>query len=217
MRIKELYPNLYYVKFKSQYLMAMTFLRVQEYYESSFESIKGQYFPLEDYMDLYAKTYGNFTYPQDWSGFNIPGNVYIKWAETFWSMSDISEKEIRLYKRMLPIIKKNGKNFYIISALNKIDLEHEIAHGLYYLNEEYKKEIDSLLLSNTKFYKDFKRKLNDMGYADSVTTDEIHAYCATQSVDSLIEDEFIKIGTDSICKKVDEIQNVFVKYAKGIL
>ena len=55
----------------------MHFLRAQEFYESPFPEFKGKNFNLIDYMEKYAKAYGDnvFTYPGDWCGFNIPSNV----------------------------------------------------------------------------------------------------------------------------------------------
>ena len=85
-------------------------MRVQEYYESRYPSIKGKYFPIEDFMDIYSEKNGNFTYTLDWGGFNIPGNIYMEWAEDFWKYPDMMQKEINLYDKLLPIIKKERKN-----------------------------------------------------------------------------------------------------------
>jgi len=51
--------NIYLVIAPSQYILAATFMRFQEYHESP--EFKGRIFTVEEYMDWYAKTYGNFT------------------------------------------------------------------------------------------------------------------------------------------------------------
>jgi len=213
MKIKEIFPKLYHIEFKSQYIMAMSFLRVQEYYESSFKEIKGRYFLLEDYMDAYAEWKGNFTYCSDWTGFNIPGNIYVEWAQLFWQFPDMSQKEIELYNRILPIINKNGENFYLISSLDENTTLHEIAHGFYYLNSKYKKAMNKLINPRTKFYKNFHKKLSKMGYAKEVIRDEIQAYSATESIENLIKDGYIKRGDKT---PVDKIKNIFEKYKRKI-
>ena len=68
--------------------------------------------------------------------------------------------------------------------MNQDDLNHEIAHGLYYLNKKYKKEMDSLINPRTNFYKNFKIELQLMEYSDDVIKDEIQAYCSTQSFEN---------------------------------
>lgn len=61
-----------HVQIKDKYDLAMTFLRAQEWYESP--KFHHKLFTLEEYMRWYSKAYGKgaFTYPKDWSGFNVP-------------------------------------------------------------------------------------------------------------------------------------------------
>lgn len=215
MKIKEIYNDLYHISFKTQYMLTMTFLRVQEYYESNFPEFRGCYFPLEDYMDRYAQWKGNFTYSQTLSGFNIPGDVYIKWAKLFWQFPDMMRKEIALYNKLLPIIKKK-KKFYIIATHNSQAVEHEMAHGLYYLNSKYKKEMDKLLHPRTKFYRDFKKELNQMGYCDKVIKDEIQAYSATEEWNDLLSYKLILTCNDKNKRVVMKIKKIFKKYSKEV-
>ena len=82
MKCKEIYPNLFLFTFPNQYELASTFIRLQEFYESPYKEIKGQYFTLEKYMDRYAKDQedNKFTYFEDWNGFNVPGNIVLKFV-----------------------------------------------------------------------------------------------------------------------------------------
>ena len=66
--------GIYLLRFKTQYELTSTFLRVQEHYESP--QFHGRIFTLEQYMDWYVARYGSFSYYQDWSGFNVPSTAF---------------------------------------------------------------------------------------------------------------------------------------------
>jgi hypothetical protein len=61
-------------------------------------------------------------------------------------------------------------------------MDHEIAHGLYYTNRSYKKEVTKLI-NNIKLthYEKLKKKLIKMGYVDDkkILDDEINAFMST--------------------------------------
>jgi hypothetical protein len=65
---------------------------------------------------------------------------------------------------------------------DKGTLNHEIAHGLYFTNKEYKKKVTELI-NNIKpiHYEKLKKKLIKMGYVDDkkIIDDEIHAFMST--------------------------------------
>ena len=62
MILTEIENNIYHVKFENQYQITSTFMRLQEFYESSHKNIKHHFFTVEEYMDIYAKENGNFSY-----------------------------------------------------------------------------------------------------------------------------------------------------------
>src|ERR1700730_3525707 len=84
--------GIYLLRFKTQYQLTATFLRVQEHYESP--RFHGRIFSLEQYMDWYASRYGNFTYYQDWAGFNVPSTALQPFYEG--KFDPLSEKEMQL-------------------------------------------------------------------------------------------------------------------------
>ncbi len=179
MKIKEIYPNLFLYTFPNQYELASTFIRLQEFYESPYKQIRGKYFTLEKFMDLYAKDQkdNKFTYFSDWNGFNVPGNIVYNFEDKF--CQDFTDKEIKL---LSPIGDLYKKNFYIIGVIKegKDTIEHEIAHGLYYLNEDYKSEMSRIINNMPKIMKKMAEKyLLDNGYCKSVLKDELQAYFAT--------------------------------------
>jgi hypothetical protein len=179
MKIKEIIQNIFNVKFDSQRVLAETFLRFQEYFESP--KFKGKIFTLNEFKKWYIAHYpgkkeiGKFTYYKDWVAFNIPSYV----LKPFYKgkFDPLSEKE----QNFLDLFKdKRRKNFYIIGTCKKrkeLDLSHEIAHGLFYTNKKYHKEVLGIL---NKIDPKAKRKIKDHlleeGYDASVLTDELHAY-----------------------------------------
>ena len=99
-------------------------LRIQEHYESS--RFRSRVFTLEEYMDWYAERFGAFTYFEDWSGFNVPSTAF----EPFYEgrFDPLSEKE----RRLLRLFERERAPFYVIGITSDDDLQHELAHALYF-------------------------------------------------------------------------------------
>jgi predicted rRNA methylase YqxC with S4 and FtsJ domains len=82
--------------------------------------------------------------------------------------------------------KNDGRqaDWYLIGASSKDlrTLDHEIAHGLYFTNMEYKKEVCKLI-KNIKptHYEKLRNKLVKMGYVNDkkIIDDEIQAFMST--------------------------------------
>ncbi|NDB56269.1 hypothetical protein EB169_10645, partial [archaeon] len=82
--ITEVKPNIFAVIIPNGFDRAMTFCRVQEFYESPNPQFRGKHFSMWDYMKWYSKEYDRgFSYPNDWSGFNIPFEVITPNIQTF--------------------------------------------------------------------------------------------------------------------------------------
>ena len=179
-KIKEVKPNIFSVVIKDGYDRAMTFCRVQEYYESPNPKFRGQTFDMWDYIEWYSKEYGRgFTYGYDWSGFNIPlevaYNCYDTLQDVYTPYDEIMEKIVH------EIYEKNGdscKGYIIGSENTKGDIfKHEVCHGLWSTNKKYKKLAKGLVRGiDPDHLQLFKRNLLDMGYTDKVLEDEIQAY-----------------------------------------
>src|SRR5882757_828898 len=91
--------GIYLLRFKTQYELTSTFLRVQEHYESP--EFHGRIFSLEQYMDWYAEQYGNFTYYQDWSGFNVPSTAFAPfYAGAFDPLTRKERRLLRFFERL---------------------------------------------------------------------------------------------------------------------
>lgn len=192
--------------------MCMTFMRLQEFYESPFKNIKGQFFTLEEYMDAHQKRFGTFDYCDKWLGFNVPGDVVLKFYETY--MFNLRPREIKLYQEILKKVKFPGI-FYIIGVCDDETIDHEVAHGFFYLNEEYRKEVIALVNALPKDFKQrFTKALKAKGYCDEVIIDEIHAYSIDTATDKRIFPDNFKI-TPAERKLFKPFLNLFRKYKRN--
>jgi hypothetical protein len=179
--IKEVRPNIFLFEFRNHYDMCMYFLRYQEFYESSSPKFRNNIFEIFDFMKWYTFKYGkgSFTYPNDWNGFNIPGDI----IPHVWSLGipDKNKYDLAMYNAWAECKDKVKDKFYIIGVVkgNKA-LDHEIAHGLFFLNKEYKKEMTKLVkaLPNS-LKKSINEVLKKLGYTPKVYIDETQAYMAT--------------------------------------
>jgi hypothetical protein len=163
--------GIYLLRFRSQYELAATFLRVQEHYESP--KFHGHIFTLEQYMDWYAERYGNFTYYQDWSGFNVPSTAFqVFFAGKF---DPLSEKE----KQLLALFKNLREKFYVIGIYESSSLTHELAHALYFTDDAYRENVKAALrgYDTSKLAK----QIANAGYAKHVVADEMQAYILAPS------------------------------------
>jgi hypothetical protein len=194
--VSQVRKNVYLVLADTQYAICSIFVRPQEFYESPLTGIQGNFFTLENFMDLYAESryHKGFSYFEDWAGFNIPGHV----LKNFYSMfnHDFSNKENLLFtcidsyrKYLTP--EEEIKPYYVIGAYGKkIDksvLDHEISHAYWYLYPEYLDEMKSNLKKISSDTKDaIIGKLLAMGYDSATMDDEICAYLATSKRESII-------------------------------
>jgi hypothetical protein len=188
-----LIPHVYLFNFDSQYDLCMSFVRMQEFYESDSNKFRGKYFTLEKYMDYWSKKFGKgvFTYTKHWNGFNLPGKKLKDWVSLFDDVRDMESDLIYRIDRFL--MKEFGSTFdnydkmCVIGIHTEGDKEeaeiiknHELAHALYCLYPEYKKSCDKLLktISNEENIKN-EVVLLSMGYCKKVIKDELQAYYST--------------------------------------
>ena len=188
--VKEVAPRIYCAIIDDDYDRAMLFCRYQEYYESPYKNFRGKRFTWMEYMRFYKNAWKKrtFTYPDDWSGYNIPSNVMDKSNNIFYKDSeyDVVMNDIYFYCSTDSQNKNNGTrcDWYLIGASSKDKgtTNHEIAHGLYFTNKEYKKNVTNLI-KNIKpiHYEKLNKKLIKMGYVDDkkIIDDEIQAFMST--------------------------------------
>ena len=223
-KITEVRDRVFAVTIEDDYDRAMTFLRVQEYYESPNPEFRGKHFNIWDFIEWYSREHkGAFTYAYDWSGFNIPLPIAWKCYEgdgvncmpDGWkSKWDAVMKDIVWEVQSKMYWKKNKRdmNAYIIGAkdMEGDTFQHEVAHGLYYTNKEYKELMDEITQTiPLKHYLKFRKNLLDMGYTESVVDDEIQAYLSW----GWDYARFSKGVPKTFCKTINkEYRKVYDKY-----
>jgi hypothetical protein len=208
--VKEVFPKIFCVTVDDNYDRAMLFCRYQEYYESPTKKFRGKHFTWAEYMRHYKDHWkkDTFTYPIDWSGYNIPSTVVEKGVDTFYKETEYDEimNDIYYFCENYPLrLGESRGTWYLIGASSK-DLKtmnHEIAHGLFFTNKNYRNAMSyqfSLIPEKTK-EKIFK-KLIKMGYVDdkNILVDEAQAFLSTGLYNGLeikeiknYEKPFIKI------------------------
>lgn len=173
---KKLADRIYLVRFKSQYGLASTFLRVQEHYES--RKFSGRVFSLEQFMDWYAAQYGQFSYFEDWSGFNVPSTALRPFYRG--DFDPLLEKE----KRLLRLFRGLREPYYIIGVSDEgaeSSLTHEIAHALFTTDADYRAAVCAAMRGYDTSA--IEKELTRLGYARHVLQDEVQAYLVSPSGD----------------------------------
>lgn len=191
MRKSQLTDHIYLLYFETQAELAFAFLRFQEHYESP--QFKGKVFTLKEFKDWYisnssgGRETGAFTYYDDWNGFNIPSRILKPFYEG--QFGELSPAE----QQMLDLFKDETGDFYIIGVHGQLDdqerlLEHEIAHGLFATNPEYKREVLDVLAQFD--IEPIKAELRlKSGYHEDVLDDEVHAYSLDSHLETPIPEE----------------------------
>ena len=232
-KIVEVRDRVFAVIMEDDYARPMTFLRVQEYYESPNPEFRGKNFNIWDFIEWYSREHKDaFTYAFDWGGFNIP--LPIAWEcyegkekepkkgyngvrslpDTWKSKWDETMKDIvwEVQSRMFNKKSRRDMNAYIIGAKDTENstFQHEVAHGLYYTNKEYKELMDEITETiPLDTYLKFRNNLLKMGYTESVVDDEIQAYLSW----GWDYAKFSKGVSKKICKGLNkEYRKVFDRY-----
>jgi hypothetical protein len=196
---EEVLPGIFCLSFSTRAEMCSAFLRFQEHYESP--EYAGKIFTLGEFKEWYRGDKKVFTYYEDWSGFNIPSWVFQPFKEG--KFKNLTSRE----KWLLDLFVDKKEPFYVIAIhgdddLKEDTLKHEIAHGMFYTNSEYRqtalKALKGLKKKTKKKLKKFLRK----EYAETSIVDEMHAY--TLEGLSYLKDNGIK-GKD--LKKVSKLLN----------
>lgn len=187
--LKEVLPSIYHFSTENQYDLAMTFLRYQEFYENP--EWKGKDFTIFEFMNWYVKDGHRecFTYPDDWAGYNIPSYVIYDLRNRIKDGNIYDDIINEVADQISSNFNATRKDFYLIGTINDDGptIEHEIAHGLFYTNQDYKNEmLNEVNKLPKKLYENLTKSLHEeMMYHKDVLDDEIQAYMATGLVPEL--------------------------------
>ncbi len=183
---KHINRDIFLLSSTSNVELAWTFLRAQETYESPNPDFRDKQFLLKDFKKWYSKdneTEGEFTYAEDWAGFNLPSRVLHKLYSN--SIRDFNEYDALLKRIYHTCINNSSNDFYLIGALksNEITINHELSHALFDLDSQYRKDMMSIINQFKRKYEKFYNRIVDdiitTGYDYSVIPDEVQAYLST--------------------------------------
>jgi hypothetical protein len=171
----------------SRYTLCSSFMRLQEFYESDIPGIRGNFFTVEAYQDAYANRFGSFTYHLDWSGFNIPGEVFLDWLNKFPEETRLLKEKTLIGDISSALGADWDKPFYIIASYSDAPrlpfiLNHELAHAVYTLSGQEFRDIADAMTATPElapFVGRLRTKLTELGYHPGVLADEVWAFMST--------------------------------------
>tara|TARA_R110002096_G_scaffold390110_2_gene584576 strand:+ start:521 stop:1192 length:672 start_codon:yes stop_codon:yes gene_type:complete len=188
MKVLTPYPGVVHVIYPKQTMLAKAFMRMQEFYESGIPGFKDKHFTRDEFKKAYAQmmgtgvSYEEFTYYDDWGGFNVPGDVADRFMWTF--EPDFMEAGlVRTVKDHRPT---DDKPYYVIGTFESGGdsiIDHELSHAFWHLHSDYRKMMQGMVESLPKTFRHtIRHHLLEMGYCESVLDDETAAYLATSTV-----------------------------------
>lgn len=168
--------GIYLIESECPYILGFLFLRVQEFMENP--KFRHKRADLIEIIYDYTVKYKSFDYCTRYTGYNIPSEiinkVYLSLSKSKYTIFD------KQFLQLISAIKED--KYYLIGTLkeDKGTLNHELHHAYYYLDEQYRKNIDKLVeelrINHKKEYKSIVRMLKRENYDESVFIDEIAAY-----------------------------------------
>lgn len=189
--LKKIRDQVYHLQFENSRELSMLFWRYQEFYESQFDHIRERSFTLIDHIEAYVRIYkedpvGEWTYPSDWGGYNIP-------LEVVKQLIDNGIPDPNFYDDMMcglcgyMTADSQGKPSYLIGTTMPEDdsqqdlfLRHEKTHAMFYVNEGYRNTTTKLIDSVSQGLKDeLFECLKKQNYPEKTMIDEIQTYVTT--------------------------------------
>ena len=206
--LKQIYPKVWLVTMDNSYDLAMTFCRVQEFYESPYKEIRGKIFTITEFQRIYTMRRGSdsFTYPADWAGFNVPSNIIfdLYYEHNILDLNEYDAIFNKILDKINTVASSDENKYYLIGSQkgNQTTIDHEVAHAFYYLYPAYKKEANKII---KQLPKRLEKKITDwlleIGYNKEVFKDEIQAYLSADNLSHDIN------STDKENKKIKKISN----------
>lgn len=175
-------PQCLLIEFDNKKHLALSFCRIQEFYESNNPKLKGREFSFYEFIKEQMADDGKIKYFNHWDGYNFNDKVYRQWLP--WDRTDHERAMIAFMESKLDM----DQPFYVIGSRggDKGTIKHEIAHALYYLDLAYKSNAQALIgrfsFEYPYEYRKFKAELFAMGYAEEVIADEMQAYLSTSNL-----------------------------------
>ena len=217
MKISHPITNTVLFTFDNRKDLTLSMTRCQEFFENSNEHIRGKSFTFYDLINSQMDDNGNISYYSYFDGFNFSSETYYDWVDSIreiYGNPQFTHHESDLYTKIGNICIHD--NFYIIGCLDDNSaLDHELAHAMYYLDEDYMIKMDQItarFYSRLTEYRSMVRALTALGYADHVIDDEIQAYMSTSKKKELRKD--FGIDTKLLKPFIKEYRQTFKHFRK---
>lgn len=181
----QLTPAIFLVEIDGNNDLAYSFLRVQEFYESVNDNIRNSQFTISEYKEWYCTQSKDktFSYGEDWRGFNVPSAVIKECYQVNPERTEHDMFFMDICAKAEKLAKQNGYENYYLLGVRKGDtktLDHEIAHGLFTTNKEYKlKMTQAIEHIEPQVIEPLFKDLTAIGYGPNVHIDEAQAYLST--------------------------------------
>lgn len=214
-KLFEMYPRVFALVIKDDYLRSRVFLRYQEFYESDSETFRGQGFKWKDFVEHYKEKTEKeiFTYHEDWSGYNIPCDSIESCMKV---IPDLNFYDLIMFCVVDTIRKIVGSDKFYLIGIDQSDGEdthliyHEMAHALWFSDPTYKsKMLDLIGKMNESVKEKMIEKISGMGYGSNVLLDELQAYLSTGTISSMNRIKNIKQESAKFQKFFDNYTTKF--------
>lgn len=188
--LTEPYKDIFIASFYSSYQLGMSFVRMQEFYESPYKEIRGKYFTLENFMDIYHLYFNtkSFDYHTRFKGYNFNGFNLLNFIRVFRrSEKYFREKERHLINAIFHFTDyKKLERQYLIGCLKEDEnvIEHELSHALYSLDPIYREQSKEIVnRMSSEFREKVRNNLKKSMYSELMFEDEIIAYALKESTE----------------------------------
>ena len=201
-------PRCLLLEYDNRRDLALSFCRVQEFYESNKPEVYGKTLKFADFTRSHMSSEGVITYFNESDGFNFSGDVFRKWLPYTLSAQE------REMVAAIDLHLNTSEPFYVIGVIkgDTDTIRHELAHALYYLDEGYKTRVAKVISDiPPREMANLWRVMRELNYHDSVIVDEIQAWLSTSS-----RDELIGIGV-VICDEIKPVISRFRSILKTFL
>ncbi len=195
LNIKLVAPKIYALEGDSSEEVAAVMIRIQENYESP--HFRNKVFTLKEFIPWYMASRGKDTLNLPITDFPMKGKFNPLRAEEQWLVDEITRLNIK-------------DKFYLL-GYDRNDqrvIKHEIAHGLFYTNRRYKRDVLKALKGVYENHPKVVEELSAHGYCDEVLIDEFHAWTLTDS-------QWLKhkgVWTEELDKLKEILETVFEKH-----
>ncbi len=211
LKLENLTDRLTLVEFSSREALAYAFVRIQEHFESP--QFKGRSFTLEEFIAWYTanspngqKT-GKFTYATDWDAFNLPARAFRPFQSG--EFDPLSQREQSLLKILKAWV---DDGVYVIATWkngSEHDLRHEVAHGLFNTDRNYKRAVLRALAHLSKEQRAGLQNFlgSTAGYHKETYLDEMHAYLIAGHADL----RKAGVGIEQYAGVISQLRQIFNK------